>query len=258
MTTDRPIAVVLAALLLVSAASPGFVGTAAAHHESDDNPLDDILADDGETADRRGNKLKSYVPDYALSGASAFDGKLRGFYSGALSMTPFGDDPASNKEQALTFTNEVRIHEETYTAFLSNETNLTANESVHKITVAHEASAPYTVYVVGEIDAENDTVTAIETYAQDEFDESSRDVDAEWVVVGQAARDLPDLTANLAQHIEDGKAIDRSKQAQLAGQYCDFSESIRSDSAIETCDIRSSLWMDHDKLYEGVDMEGDQ
>lgn len=256
MYTNRPIAVALVGLLMLSAASPAFVGTAAAHHESDENPLDEILAEaeDGETEEQSFvSKLKGFVPEYVLTRASAFDGQMSRFYDGALAKTPFGSDAPTNKEHARTFMTAVDVHEGTYTGFVSNATTPSKNYSVHKVTFAHEASDPYTVYVVGEIDAENDSVTNIETHTADEFDASERDVDVEWVVDGRAAGNLSDLTATLAERIEADKPIDRDKQSQLVGKYCDFTDAMQSDAPIESCDIRSSLWMDHDSLYEEVD-----
>ena len=252
MKIPRTLALALVGLLVLSAVSPMFVGTATANHDEEgDNPIDEILAsDDEQEEDGLIAKMKGYVPDYLVQGMAGLDGQLQRAYAGLSEKNPFADPAPTNKENAVTFANSVDVYEDTYVGLVNNESTPSEHYDTHQITFAHEASDPYTVYLVADI--KNASVTTVETYEEDEFNKTGRSVDAEWVVDGAAAEDLSELTGDLANHIKEGKPVDKSKQAQLAGKYCDAKEVTSSDAPGEHCDIRSDLWMDHDALYKGV------
>lgn len=251
----RTVALALVGLLVVSITVPAFAGTAVAHHDNDgDNPLDEILTEDhDEEDDGLISRLKGYVPNYLVESMAAIDGQLQRAYAGVSDKNPFSDPAPTNEQNAETFANSVAATNETYISFVNNASTPSESYDTHKVTFAHNASDPYTIYVVATI--ENDSVTAVNTYTESAFDDTGESVDVEWVVDGAAAADLSELTDNLATHIEDGKPIDRSKQAQLAGRYCDAQEVTDTGTPGKHCDIRSDLWMDHDALY--TEVEGD-
>lgn len=253
MNIKRPTALVVAVLLVLSAVSPAFVGTAVAHHEGeDDNPLDEILDSDENSTEEKSliDKVKGYVPGYLVTSMAALDGQIQRGYSGFKGLNPFGDGPPTNEEHAQEFAHSVYAYNQTYMTLVNDETTPSENYSTHKVTFAHDSSSPYTMYVVADI--ENESVASVDTYTEDEFSDLNETVDVEWVVVGAAAKDMDDLTADLAHRIEENKPVDESKQAQLAGKYCDVKSVMSSDKPGKHCDIRSDLWMNHDDLYEGV------
>ena len=254
MTKYRTPQLVVAGLLLLSVAVPAFVGTAAANHKGGGgNPIDEILDNNHEESnDSDGiiGRMKGYVPHYLVESMAALDGQLQRLYSGLGDVNPFGDPPATNEEYANSFANKVHAYNETFMTLVNNETTPSTAYDAHKVTFAHDASDPHTMFVV--VSIKNDAVTDIRPLNSTEFNQTGRTVDVEWVVDGMAAKDMDTLTADLAHHIEGGKAIGRTKQAQLVGKYCDVSAVTSSNAPGKHCDIRSDLWMTHENLYDGV------
>lgn len=242
----------------VAHTGPGTGHTAGVLADEDGGPLDDILADENESAKDDGwfGSLDDYAPDYFVESMAAFDGQLQRFYAGIVNANPFGEEPPTNREHAAAFVASIHEHNETYRQFLNNETTPSTAYDVHKVTFAHEGSPPASVYVIGII--RNDSLAGIEAYPAVAVDESHIDPDVRWVATGLAARDLDALTGTLAGEIAEGSPIDETRQAQLAGRYCDSQAVLEDGPPGTNCDIRSSLWMDNSTLYEGINMEASE
>lgn len=251
MSAKLTLTVALIGLLVLSAVTPAFVGMAAAQ-EKDSNPLDDILAaNDEEPDDSFIGKAKAAVPDYLTDSMAVIDGQLSRMYAGLSDKNPFKDDPKTNEEFATDFDRAVEDRGETFISLINENTNASTAYDTHQVTFAHEGSDTHVVYLVADID--NETVQSTEVLSESEFNETGRSVDAEWVVDERGAEELGELTRNLADRIEDDRPLDRTKQAQLVGRFCELSNPMSKEPPGASCDIRSSLWMDHESLYKDVE-----
>lgn len=256
MNPYRILTVALVTLLMVSAVGPAFVGTAAAHHEEEDNPLDDILAqEEQQPDDGLIGRLKGFVPRYLVDSMALVDGQLQRQFNGLSDLNPLAKETPTNERLAVEFDRAVEDRGDVFLTMFNEKTTPSESYDSHKITFAHEDSDSHVVYLVGRVDAENSTVESTEVLTESEFNETGRTVDAEWVVVGTGARELGELTHDLADRLEKDQPLDRSSQAQLVGRYCDLPESDKPPAT--GCDIRSSMWMNHSNLYDGVNTTED-
>lgn len=256
MNLQRTLALAFTAIMVVSVVSSAFIGGAAATQEDGDgdNPLDGILESDNEEQNESGlDRIKDFVPAYLVDGMAVLDGQAKRFYSGIMDKSPLSDGPKTNEELAVEFGKAVEDRENVYLGFINDTTNVSSTYDTHQITFSHDASPEHVVYLAA--DVENQSVQRIEVLNQSAFNETGRDIDAEWVVVEKGAQDLPKLTHDLADRIENDRALDRNQQAQLVGQYCDVSLGSLGKSSASNCDIRSSLWLSNESLYEGVNDE---
>ncbi|WP_276257230.1 hypothetical protein [Halomontanus rarus] len=252
MKTSHTYRLLLAAVFAVALVSGAIAAPVAAQdNETDTNPLDEILSDEDVPEEEQGlaDKAKSYVPDYLVDGMALFDGQLQRWYASLAAKSPLAEDPATNAELATEFDRTVENRNETFLEFSNNETSPSVSHDTHLVTFDHEESASATVYVAAPL--ENETYQRLTVMSEQEFADSGHDSpDAEWVIDGDGALDTSELIDGLADRIEDDKPIDRTKQAQLIGRYCGADNPFGDSSAGASCDIRSSLWLEDDELYQ--------
>lgn len=256
----------IAALIAALAVAPAAV---AADDDSNSDPLDEILnetAENDTVTDTDDSDDEGLIAGLYSAAADRVAGATQSilFIDGLIertmaSVNPFVEHP-TNAESAAAFSEAVADEESTYIDLLNAETTPRESWDTHRFTFAHDESDPATVYLVANVTddgTEDAAVADIAVLSEAAFAETERTVDEEWVVHGSLATETNDLTHTLAERYRANEDFDRLYQSRLAGQYCDVSNPITGDVVdTDSCDVRSTLWLDRDAVYDPVD-DGD-
>jgi hypothetical protein len=155
----------------------------------------------------------------------------------------FGDNTTTNADRAVAFKQAVNDNASTYKQEVNARDNveITTGYDVHEVIIAHEDSAPATVYVIGDLNesTEPNTLTSVRALNESEFNETNRSIDETWLLEDQAATNAADLVGDIAERIKNDDSLDKSYQARLLGQYC----GAKSLAQADRCDIRSTIWL---------------
>lgn len=232
--------IALALCLVAMAATPA---TAASN-----DPIDDWMStveeSQAEEPDGIFDRIKAAAPDSAVSAFAAFDGQL----DRAIS-NPFADEP-TNEETATEFERAVQANNATFEATVNERANVTTAYDTHAVMITHEDSDPVTVFLVANVS--NGNISNLRVLDRDEFNATGRETDELWVVDGDAAPNLPELTTAIAERINSGESMGTSYQRRLGGRYCSAQAPWSGDVIdLKNCDVRSTIWMDKQAVLEG-------
>jgi len=222
-------------------------------NETSSDPIDDWMnaveedqseEDDSGLLSRVKNAIGSAAPQSAVNGFAALDGQLDRYISNPLA------DPPRNEEVAKDFERAVQANNKTLESEINSKTEVTTDFDTHAIIIAHEDSDPVSVFLVGDVN--NGTISNLQVLDRDTFNATNRTVDEHWVVDGDAATNLPQITETIAERIQNREEVGSSYQSRLGGRYCSAQAPWSGDIAdLKNCDVRSTVWLPDEEVQTG-------